>query len=1108
MIARNHYDDETLHRLLLNRLGEESSEISRHVEFCESCQTRMEDLSRDGMTWGEVADLLSPDEASSAAEQCESSGAQADGLRPAISFLEPTELADSLGRFARYEIMELLGRGGMGIVMRGYDTSLNRHSAIKVLAPELATSAAARKRFSREAKSAAAVVHPHVVPIQTVDEHNGLPYLVMPVVEGQSVDTRVRERGPLDVIESVRIAVQVAEGLSAAHEKGLVHRDIKPANVLLENGVERVQITDFGLARAIDDASMTRSGVIAGTPQYMSPEQAHGDAIDHRSDLFSLGSLIYFILTGRSPFRAETTMGVLNRIGNDEPRPIRSINADVPEWLEQIVTKLLAKSPADRYQTASEVAEDLQRWHAHLLQPDQNPEPRWRNGSTVDADSGGNSGFAPPWRWLIATAGFAFLAFAAVIIVLESRKGTIRIETNSEIEIPIVIRQGDRDVEHLTVSREGTTSRLRAGRYIIEIEGDDTQLSITGKEVKLSRGGVWVATVHAPELSQKDESKRLSRRDGSPESTSSSEPVSKYMDYPKIEGLKIWNNILGRCPKEGVAIIQFDNSRFRGVIPNAMSAIAEESDVPVVQMNLDVVHPVYVLVKDRILLQCKNGPLTEKQQRDFIKSAANYLTPRQSDVDPRSVMRFDCYINGRIGTMNASPHPLSGTVIAQHEGRALVLGPSSIAGFLGDGHQCLATFHNENGASTSVPFDVVHAGPVRLATDGELVESGLGVYVATGVPSIRSVQLSNARPDLSVGDRLLCGMAKRPFRRQPGGFQNYHQRVYWTTQSLTDVGNSNYGDSSGPKLVKIAFSGDNMPTLAAFTESGEFIGHGVLVDAKNKEASILGPEAVHATLRAALPLLENEGLKQALAAELEAAEKRPSRSGLEETQAAPSSNANRDVENSHDDRPKFGTPEALMKHFADCQFRDDTEGCLDCYSDNVIHGFATSYLMTAMMMRSDFGVGDRGIESNLKHEKMMKELDAILSGAMIVDPPAIASLALAQAAKAYREASDATRRDALTNDQLGLIAATPTLLKDSRKFVTDFALWSDGHEDEASKEPTKKTRYRIEYDGDSVYSIDPDDESRIGLKRFGDTWLIYEPWQSKSEEPAPVDDSP
>ena len=229
--------------------------------------------------------------------------------------------------------------------MRGYDPALDRHSAIKVLAPELATNASARSRFSREAKSAAAVVHEHVVPIQTVDEERGLPYLVMPVVEGKSLEQRVAETGPLELKEVLRIGMQIASGLAAAHAQGLVHRDVKPANILLENGVERVMITDFGLARAVDDANMTQSGVIAGTPQYMSPEQARGNDVDHRSDLFSLGSVLYFMCTGRSPFRAETTMGVLNRIANDKPRSLRMINSDIPVWLQSIIERLLAKDP-------------------------------------------------------------------------------------------------------------------------------------------------------------------------------------------------------------------------------------------------------------------------------------------------------------------------------------------------------------------------------------------------------------------------------------------------------------------------------------------------------------------------------------------------------------------------------------------------------------------------------------------------------------------------------------------------------------------------------------------------------------------------------------------
>lgn len=407
MVTDNHYDDDALVRLLRNRMGANEDDVLLHVESCETCQSQLETLSRHDLTWAEVTDLLTPDDVPVTADDGSDCPATST-----MQFLETSEHPESLGRFARYEIMEILGRGGMGIVMRGYDTSLNRHSAVKVLAPELATSAAARKRFSREAKSAAAVVHAHVVPIQTVDEYNGLPYLVMPVVEGQSVDARVQNSGHLEVIEAVRIAAQIADGLAAAHEQGLVHRDIKPANVLLENGVERVQITDFGLARAIDDASMTRSGVIAGTPQYMSPEQAHGDAIDHRSDLFSLGSLIYFMLTGRSPFRAETTMGVLNRIGNDEPRSVRSINADVPEWLEGIVSTLLEKQPGDRFQSATEVAECLDKWLAHLQQPAMIPPPQ-------PLSTQANSGKLKSPKWLFAAAATACLIVTALAFAFQ-----------------------------------------------------------------------------------------------------------------------------------------------------------------------------------------------------------------------------------------------------------------------------------------------------------------------------------------------------------------------------------------------------------------------------------------------------------------------------------------------------------------------------------------------------------------------------------------------------------------------------------------------------------------------------------------------------------------
>src|SRR5205085_10991456 len=149
--------------------------------------------------------------------------------------------------------------------------------------------------------------------------------------------------GPLAVEEVLRIGMQAAAGLAAAHAHGLVHRDVKPSNILLENGVERVKLTDFGLARAADDASLTQSGVLAGTPQYMAPEQAQGEGMDHRADLFSLGSVLYAMCAGRPPFRAETTLAVIRRVCDEHPRPLRDINPEVPAWLAALIARLHAK---------------------------------------------------------------------------------------------------------------------------------------------------------------------------------------------------------------------------------------------------------------------------------------------------------------------------------------------------------------------------------------------------------------------------------------------------------------------------------------------------------------------------------------------------------------------------------------------------------------------------------------------------------------------------------------------------------------------------------------------------------------------------------------------
>ncbi len=289
-----------------------------------------------------------------------------DDVAEVASLFGPPGRPDSLGRLGHYEVLQVLGRGGFGVVFRAFDDTLQRVVAVKVLASRLSSTSPARKRFLREARASAALRHENVVQVYAVEELP-VPYLVMEFIPGETLADRLRRTGPLDAAEVVRVGRQVAAGLVAAHAAGLIHRDIKPANILLEAlPTPRAKITDFGLARAADDASLTQSGAVTGTPQYMSPEQARGDSIDHRSDLFSLGSVLYALLTGHPPFRAGGTLAVLRRVVEDDPRPIREVIPEVPDWLCRLVAKLLAKDPADRFATAAEVADVLAAGQAHL----------------------------------------------------------------------------------------------------------------------------------------------------------------------------------------------------------------------------------------------------------------------------------------------------------------------------------------------------------------------------------------------------------------------------------------------------------------------------------------------------------------------------------------------------------------------------------------------------------------------------------------------------------------------------------------------------------------------------------------------------------------------
>lgn len=383
--------------------------LEEHLESCESCQRRLQDSAGSNQDWDLARENLASvrfelesrdGRNSQTANEFESTfyykvdvedsgkldlgkakqtssnsvpkqasfstAASADDIN---DLLESPRHPENLGRVERYEIERMIGRGGMGVVFKGHDSELNRPVAIKILSPHLAGHGTARQRFTREAKAAAAVVHDNVVPIYDIQAESDRPFIVMPFVNGVSLQEYIESHGQVGMRELLRVALQIASGLSAAHAQGLVHRDIKPANILLENGLNRVQITDFGLARAADDAAMTHSGMIAGTPHYMSPEQSRGESIDQRSDLFSLGCVLYFMATGRTLYRGEGPYSVIAQISNGNYIPVRELNDEVPVFIAEIIEKLLEVKPEHRFQSAKQLVHYLEGSLSYLQQP-------------------------------------------------------------------------------------------------------------------------------------------------------------------------------------------------------------------------------------------------------------------------------------------------------------------------------------------------------------------------------------------------------------------------------------------------------------------------------------------------------------------------------------------------------------------------------------------------------------------------------------------------------------------------------------------------------------------------------------------------------------------
>ena len=284
-------------------------------------------------------------------------------------FLAPPQAKDEIGRLAQYRVLKLLGRGGMGMVFQAEDTQLRRPVALKVMLPEVAAQEQSSERFLREARAAAALKHDHVVTIYQVGQDRGVPFLAMELLKGKSLADWLASGRQASVTETLIIGRQVAKALAAAHQTGLIHRDIKPANLWLEAPAGRVKVLDFGLARWADGqfdqgrSQMTAEGAIVGTPAFMAPEQARGEEVTAKSDLFSLGCVLYRLATGRAPFSGDTAVAVLSAVLTQPPRPVRELNAQVPERLATLIERLLAKWPSERPASAQAVLDELVEIH-------------------------------------------------------------------------------------------------------------------------------------------------------------------------------------------------------------------------------------------------------------------------------------------------------------------------------------------------------------------------------------------------------------------------------------------------------------------------------------------------------------------------------------------------------------------------------------------------------------------------------------------------------------------------------------------------------------------------------------------------------------------------
>lgn len=485
-------DDATANQLVTGTLPcETASETEDHILSCETCLQLVQETVADSDELLSALQVHTNDQAATQSldhevdQVIEHLDQLAGTVRTTAAALEeihpllaPCDSAQEkgLGRFDQYRIIEIIGAGGMGIVLKAIDDDLNRTVALKIMRPSLAVNEQAKERFRREAMAVAAFEHDHIVTVYQVQQWRGIPFFTMQLLAGESLRQRLARTEKLSLHETMRITREIATGLEAAHARGLLHRDIKPDNIWLEEPAGRVKILDFGLVHSLESsASLTASGAILGTPEYMAPEQACGEAIDQRCDLFSVGCVLYHMLTGQPPFQGKNVVATLVAVSNAKVSPPHKVTPSVPRAVSDLTMKLLQRQPQRRIDSAKQLSKQVTAIEGQLPQL-----------LTTESRS------TRMKRALKYLFGVVAATIVAGIIAIQTDRGTLYVDTGADDQVEALIKGQTVELRdkarNKTYSLEIGTSKLKSGEYEIIASQEGSDLEISSKSFTLRRG--------------------------------------------------------------------------------------------------------------------------------------------------------------------------------------------------------------------------------------------------------------------------------------------------------------------------------------------------------------------------------------------------------------------------------------------------------------------------------------------------------------------------------------------------------------------------------------------------------------------------------------------